>query len=188
MCPASSSSGKKALDPLPWTDYFAQEFYLENIRSDEIIIHHVYVTLPAPKGSLFVLHHGAGSSGLSFALLAAELRKALPNSGVLSVEARGHGETIVKSPDGQIKSEPHDLSLDVLSVDLADAVNILKAKLEWPRIPDLILVGHSLGGPVVTDVAMKGTLGSSVLGYAVLDVVEGINKNHPYHGFQPHVG
>jgi hypothetical protein len=34
-------------------------------------------------------------------------------------------------------------------------------------------VGHSLGGAVVTHVANKGSLGSKMLGYAVLDVVEG---------------
>jgi len=36
-----------------------------------------------------------------------------------------------------------------------------------------VLVGHSLGGAVVTDVAKRGELGDKVLGYAVLDVVEG---------------
>jgi len=38
----------------------------------------------------------------------------------------------------------------------------------------MILVGHSLGGAVVTDLAKRGVLGTQVLlGYAVLDVVEG---------------
>ena len=120
-----------------------------------------------------MLHHGAGSSGLTFALLAEELRKAVPGSGVLAVEARGHGETVVKTTNGQIKREPYDLSLDVLSSDLSNAVRLVQGKLQSPHLPDMILVGHSLGGPVVTDVAQKGILGSSVLGYAVLDVVEG---------------
>ncbi|KAL8940776.1 MAG: hypothetical protein Q9211_002119 [Gyalolechia sp. 1 TL-2023] len=168
-----NSSGKKSLDPIPWTDYFAQEYYLENVRPDETVIYHVYVIFPVAKGPLFVLHHGAGSSGLSFALFAAELRKALPYAGVLSFEARGHGETVVKTPDGHIKGAPHDLSLNLLSSDLVDAVKLLQAKLDWPQLPEIILVGHSLGGPIVTEVALKGALGSSVLGYAVLDVVEG---------------
>lgn len=171
--PIGSGPGKKAFDPIPWTDYFAQEYYLENVRPDETVIHHVYVILPAEKGPLFVLHHGAGSSGLSFALFAAELRKALPNAGVLSFEARGHGETVVKTPNGQVKGAPHDLSLKALSSDLADAVKLFQARLDWPQLPKIVLVGHSLGGPIVTDVALKGTLGTSVLGYAVLDVVEG---------------
>ncbi|KAL8966019.1 MAG: hypothetical protein Q9197_006217 [Variospora fuerteventurae] len=162
-----------SLNPLPWTDYFTQEYYLDIVHPDETVIHHAYVKLPGPKGPLFVLHHGAGSSGLSFALFAAELLKALPNCGVVSVDARGHGETVVKTPNGEIKGEPYDLSLDVLSSDLTNTVKLLQARLGWPELPNMVLVGHSLGGPIVTDVAWKGTLGHSVLGYAVLDVVEG---------------
>ncbi|KAL8656138.1 MAG: hypothetical protein Q9210_000464 [Variospora velana] len=171
--PTGLGSGRRALNPLPWTDYFTQEYYLESVRPDETVIHHAYVKLPGPKGPLFVLHHGAGSSGLSFALFAAELLKALPNCGVISVDARGHGETVVKTPNGEIKGEPYDLSLDLLSSDLTNTVKLLQARLGWPELPNIVLVGHSLGGPIVTDVARKGTLGNSVLGYAVLDVVEG---------------
>ncbi|KAL8690329.1 MAG: hypothetical protein Q9218_004204 [Villophora microphyllina] len=171
--PNGSKSGRNALDPLPWTGYFAQEHYLEHVGPKETVIHHIYITPPAPRGPLFVLHHGAGSSGLSFALCAIELRKALPDSGVLAVEARGHGETIVKTQNGKIKGEPHDLSLETLSSDLSNAVKLTQAKFDWPQLPDTVLVGHSLGGPVVTDVASSGVLGISVLGYAVLDVVEG---------------
>lgn len=167
------SSGRNPLEPLPWTGYFAQEYYLENVRPDEVVIHHVYLTPPANKGPLFVLHHGAGSSGLSFAVFATELRKALPDAGVLSVEARGHGETVVKSNHGTIKGEPHDLSIVLLSSDLSDTVKLVQAKLDWPHLPDIVLIGHSLGGAIITDVVLRGTLGTAVLGYAVLDVVEG---------------
>ncbi|KAL8784469.1 MAG: hypothetical protein Q9213_003940 [Squamulea squamosa] len=161
------------LEPLPWTEYFTQEFYLENVRPDEVVIHHVYFNPPAKKAPLFVLHHGAGSSGLSFAAFTTELHKLLPDAGVLSVEARGHGETVVKSTNGNIKEEPHDLSLSLLSSDLSDAVKLVQAKLHWPELPDILLIGHSLGGPIVTEVASRDTLGTAVLGYAVLDVVEG---------------
>ncbi|KAL8699077.1 MAG: hypothetical protein Q9201_006207 [Fulgogasparrea decipioides] len=171
--PIGSGQGSNALAPLPWTDYFAREYYLEHAGPDETVIHHVYFTPPAPKKALFVLHHGAGSSGLSFALLALELRKLLPDIGILSVEARGHGETVVKTPDGEIKGGPHNLSLEILSTDLLNAIELVRAKLEWPQTPDIVLVGHSLGGPVVTDVALKSVLGKAVLGYAVFDVVEG---------------
>ncbi|KAL8950752.1 MAG: hypothetical protein Q9222_003226 [Ikaeria aurantiellina] len=183
-------NSRKALDPLPWTDFFAQEYYLENVRPDETIIHHVYVTPPAPKGPLFILQHGAGSSGLSFALFAAELRGILPKAGTLAIEARGHGETIVKLPNGQISGEPYNLSLATLSSDFFDAVKLVQAKFEWSPAPDLVLVGHSLGGAIVTDVAIRGFLGRSVLGYAVLDVVEGsaldaLQKMHLYLATRP---
>ena len=49
--------------------------------------------------------------------------------------------------------------------------------MSWPpgvdQLPPIILVGHSLGGAVVTELAKSGRLGSSLLAYAVLDVVEG---------------
>ncbi|KAL8700111.1 MAG: hypothetical protein Q9224_001112 [Gallowayella concinna] len=172
--PSEDSSSTSSTSSASSTDTIRpNKYYLENVRSNEIVIHHVYITPPAPEGPLFVLHHGAGSSGLSFSLFAVEMREALPSAGVLSVEARGHGETVVKSSDGQIKDEPHDLSLDLLSSDLSDTIQLVQAKLHWVRLPDIVLVGHSLGGPIVTDVAMRGVLGSAVLGYAVLDVVEG---------------
>ncbi|KAL8999728.1 MAG: hypothetical protein Q9169_001545 [Polycauliona sp. 2 TL-2023] len=140
---------------------------------EEVVIHHVYFTPPENSGPLFVLHHGAGSSGLSFAAFAMELRKALPDAGVMSMEARGHGETVVTSKDGIIKREPHDMSITLLSSDLSDAVNLIRTKLGWAQLPDIILVGHSLGGAIITEVASRRTLGNAVLGYAVLDVVEG---------------
>ncbi|KAI4086718.1 MAG: hypothetical protein LQ339_009007 [Xanthoria mediterranea] len=169
---SSSTSSTGTIKPNPWTRYFAQEYYLENVRPDGVVIHHVYLTPPANKGPLFVLHHGAGSSGLSFAVFVAELLEALPDAGVLSIEARGHGETVVKSNDGTIKGEPHDLSIGLLSSDLSKTVQLVQAKLGWPHLPDIVLIGHSLGGAIITDVASRGTLGTAVLGYVVLDVVE----------------
>lgn len=136
-----------------------------------------------------MMHHGAGSSGLSFATCAEELRKILPKAGVLSLDARSHGRTMMTltsesshqdSPstgaaaqaeaDGKIEL---DLSLDTLSRDLVFVVRQTQAKMGWKTMPDIVLVGHSLGGAVITDVAKKGDLGSKLLAYAVLDVVEG---------------
>lgn len=141
------------------------------------VTHHAYLTSPTGNAPLFVTHHGAGSSGLSFAVLASEIRKLLPAAGILSLDARGHGLTVAthsKEPDAL---GPHhealDLSLGTLSADLVIVINRTKEAMAWPSIPPLILIGHSLGGAVVTDVAKSGKLGDSVLGYAVLDVVEG---------------
>ncbi len=67
-----------------------------------------------------------------------------------------------------------DLSLPTLSQDLVDVLSLARNQMAWPELPDLVFIGHSLGGAVVTDVAMTGNLGRAVLGYAVLDVVEGI--------------
>lgn len=113
------------------------------------------------------MHHGAGSSGLSFAVVGYELRKRLPNAGVLAIDCRGHGSTTCKSD-----SEP-DLRLETLSSDLFNIIDETKAQMHWETLPSIILVGHSLGGAVVTDLASTGKLGTSLLGYVVLDVVEG---------------
>ena len=164
------------MDPLPWNDYFSIELYLKNNRSTATITHHVYATPPAEKGTkgpLFVTHHGAGSSGLSFALFASEIRKALPHAGVLSVDARGHGATVVQNVGDSLNEHINDLSLDTLSQDLVDIMSLTQRFLDWPELPALVLIGHSLGGAVITNVAMGGKLGNAVLGYAVLDVVEG---------------
>ena len=143
-------------------------------RPTENVIHHAYIIPPAAKGPLLVTHHGAGSSALSFALFASEVRKALPNAGLLSLDARGHGETVIEQLDSQSNAAHLDLSLETLSQDLLNVIHITQTQMAWPELPDLVLIGHSLGGAVVTNVAVSGKLGNAVLGYAVLDVVEGM--------------
>ncbi|TVY59381.1 Protein phosphatase methylesterase 1 [Lachnellula cervina] len=159
---------KRTLEQIPWTTYFERELFLESKPEASTVIHHAYLTSPVGSAPLFVTHHGAGSSGLSFAALTAEIRKRLPSAGILSLDARGHGSTTV-SPEG----EALDLSLATLSADLLTVVEKTKIQMGWQGLPSLVLVGHSLGGAVVTDVAKGGKLGNAVLGYAVLDVVEG---------------
>lgn len=161
------------MDALPWRNYFSEELYLENARDAKAFIQHVYVTPPSAKGPLFVTHHGAGSSGLSFALFASEIQRALPSAGVLSLDARGHGQTSYQNGERTLPGSTSDLSLSTLSQDLLDAIFLTQEKLAWRELPDVILVGHSLGGAVIADVAASGKLGNAVLGFAVLDVVEG---------------
>ncbi len=170
---ARFTAKRGVLDPLPWNDYFARELYLKVFRPSENVTYHAYITPPTGKGPLLVTHHGAGSSGLSFALFASEIRKALPNAGVLSLDARGHGETVVENLEAPSESPVFDLSLDTLSRDLLDVINLTQRELAWAELPGLLLIGHSLGGAVVTDLAMSGKLGNDLLAYAVLDVVEG---------------
>jgi protein phosphatase methylesterase 1 len=157
---------------LSWSDFFAQELFLTRETDSLRIIHHVYLTPPTDSGPLFVMHHGAGSSGLSFATCAEEIRKVLPKAGILSLDARDHGQTSVQRADGG--AVELDLSLETLHQDLVYVVRKTQAEMGWEELPDLVLVGHSLGGAVITDVAKKGELGNKLLAYAVLDVVEGM--------------
>ncbi|KAF2118464.1 protein phosphatase methylesteras-like protein 1 [Lophiotrema nucula] len=156
-----------------WSDYYVQEFYLERPQTESDPSHakfHVYFTPPsAHKAPLIVLHHGAGSSAMSFALCAKEIGKSMPEAGILAVEARDHG-SVVWNSEGFVDN---DLSVDALSQDLVDMLHLTQVKVGWKELPTIVLIGHSLGGAVVTNAANKRLLGNKLLGYAVLDVVEG---------------
>jgi protein phosphatase methylesterase 1 len=169
----SRTPNKNSMVQIPWTVYFERELNLKVTDNSTTITHHVYLTSPTGSAPLFVTHHGAGSSGLSFAALTAQIRKLLPGAGILSLDARSHGSTTITSSQGNASDGDLDLSLETLSADLVTVIGETKAAMSWPTTPPLILIGHSLGGAVVTDVAMSGKLGDRVLGYAVLDVVEG---------------
>ncbi|KAG6004254.1 putative carboxyl methyl esterase [Claviceps pusilla] len=156
----------KTLQPVPWTTYFERELYLESSELPGLRFH-AYLTSPVGKGPLFVAHHGAGSSGLSFAVVSSEIRKRIPTAGILAMDCRGHGSTV--SPEGP----DLDLRLATLAGDLYLVIQSTKVQMGWPDLPPVILVGHSLGGAVVTELAHMGTLGPSLLAYAVLDIVEG---------------
>lgn len=148
------------------------------------MVYHAYLTSPVDKGPLFVMHHGAGSSGLSFAVVGSEIRKRLSSAGILAIDCRGHGSTV--SPD----DEELDLGLGTLSSDLYSVIQLTKAEMNWKELPSIVLVGHSLGGAVITDLAKTGKLGASLLGYTVLDVVEGsaidaLQSMHTYLSTRP---
>ncbi|KAK7424928.1 Protein phosphatase methylesterase 1 [Neonectria punicea] len=173
----------RTLEQIPWTTYFERELSLRS-ETDPTIVYHAYLTSPVDKGPLFVLHHGGGSSGLSFAVLASEIRKRLSSAGILAIDCRGHGSTV--APD----DKELDLSLGTLSADLYAVIQLTKVEMNWKGLPSMVLVGHSLGGAVITDLAMTGKLGTSLLGYTVLDVVEGsaidaLQSMHTYLSTRP---
>jgi protein phosphatase methylesterase 1 len=106
---------------------------------------------------------------MTFALAVKEIRRAMPGIGILAVEARDHG-SVVWDNGGAVDN---NLSIDVLSHDLVDMLLLTQQKAGWKDLPSIVLIGHSLGGAVVTHVANMNLLGNKLLGYAVLDVVEG---------------
>jgi protein phosphatase methylesterase 1 len=161
----------KPAQSISWTDFFAQELYLEQkTESGPSAKYHVYLTPPCtPKDALLVLHHGAGSSPMSFALCAAEVRSRLPNIGILAVSAREHG-SVVWDAQGAVDT---DMTIDTLSNDLVSMIRLTVARMGWSEVPRLLLVGHSLGGAVVVHTAKSFVLGTKVIGFGVMDVVEG---------------
>ncbi|KAJ1341286.1 hypothetical protein BSLG_004148 [Batrachochytrium salamandrivorans] len=135
------------------------------------------------QGPLYVLHHGAGHSALSWVQLAAAL---LPTGSTITTEPTTTGSTttdkVTLGPTnecsilcfdarahGLTTSEEEDIPLNVLADDLAAIVNHLYPP---PNRPDIVLVGHSLGGAVVVDVLTRSLI-QGVRGVVVLDVVEG---------------
>lgn len=169
------SEHEQVAGPSHWTNYFNQELWLEKDLADGASArYHVYVTPPTnpSKDPLFVCHHGAGSSGLSFAIFAQEVRSLLPNAGVLSLEARGHGSAILTATGEEAKP---DYSLETLTTDALNMLQQTQAHYSWTALPSLVLIGHSLGGAIVTNLttAYGKLLAPTLIGYAVLDVVEG---------------
>ena len=106
---------------------------------------------------------------MSFALSVKEIRRAMPGIGILSLEAREHGSVVWDKS----AAVDNNLSIDLLARDMVDMIHLTQQKMGWKDLPSLVLVGHSLGGAVVTHVANMDLLGNKVLGFAVLDVVEG---------------
>ncbi|KAF3175222.1 Protein with carboxyl methyl esterase activity, variant 3 [Orbilia oligospora] len=162
--PELTARRRNNLEPIPWNHHFSENLHLTP-SSNPTSHFNAYYTPNTGSGPLFVTHHGAGSSGLSFAALASEIRKINPEAGIFSFDARGHG--------GTSTSNDQDFSLSTLSTDLYEALLAAQEQLRWESLPPIILVGHSLGGAVITDLAKRGLLGDRLLAYAVLDVVEG---------------
>ncbi|KAK3709256.1 Protein phosphatase methylesterase 1 [Vermiconidia calcicola] len=166
------SSREQPASDSHWTNYFAQELFLEKDDESQSASYHVYLTAPLDpkKGPLFICHHGAGASGLSFAVFAQQIRRKLPEAGILSLEARAHGSRVTKPGS---EEEILAFSIETLATDALAMINLTKEKMNWPSTPRSVLIGHSLGGAIVTDLAASFALGPSLIGFCVLDVVEG---------------
>lgn len=154
-----------AYAPISLAGYFAQA--LQVTLPDRGIDVRAYYTPPrSERGGVFVMHHGAGYSGASFACLARELVQLMKGEvGVLAFDARRHGKTTAIAPD-------EDLSMNVLVDDLCAFIQ--KVFPDPSTSPVFMLVGHSMGGSAVVHASPKlQELKYVISGVAVLDVVEG---------------
>lgn len=115
------------------------------------------------KAPVFVLHHGAGSLAMTFALLAAALQEISDDEngpGVFTFDMRGHGDSLLAS----------DFSLATLTDDFAFLLDTLLRE-HGPK-NSLYLVGHSLGGAVLTNYLMRESANHNIRGLAMIDIVE----------------
>ncbi|KAJ1960700.1 Protein phosphatase methylesterase 1 [Dispira parvispora] len=142
-----------------WEAYFEERRVIQPTGSTDQFV--VYCSLRS-KGPLFVFHHGAGHAALAFALVAQSIRERFPDEiSLLAYDCRGHG--------GTCTAQEYDLSLDTLATDLGHVI----AEIYQPEsVPDTVLVGHSMGGAVVSHAAYHGMV-TNLLGLVVIDIVEG---------------
>ena len=106
---------------------------------------------------------------MSFARYATCIKQQMPESGILSLEAREHGSTVTTPDNGEIL----DFSIEALVADALVMIQGVQERMGWTRLPPSVFVGHSLGGAVATNIAAQGSLGAQLVGFQVLDVVEG---------------
>ncbi|KAJ1966438.1 Protein phosphatase methylesterase 1 [Dipsacomyces acuminosporus] len=154
----SVGDASSALEPLEWDKYF------ENKQAVAVgdTSFNVYSSGLSNTGPIFMFHHGAGHSGLTFGLAAKHIyAKDTPaDVTVVAPDCRDHGATTGENQQ--------DLSLQQL-VD--DFIGIF-ASMFPESTRDVVLVGHSMGGAVVAHVAASRRI-KNVLGLVVIDVVEG---------------
>jgi protein phosphatase methylesterase 1 len=124
-------------EPVPWTQYFTQNIHVPSSTNPSLVFNVFYSPPTAPNAPVFVFHHGAGSSALSFSLVAEHLVSAI-SCGVIAFDVRHHGATVID------ESEEWDLSLETLAQDEIDVVGGVAEHANWEtgHWPDLILVGH----------------------------------------------
>ncbi|XP_017771496.1 PREDICTED: protein phosphatase methylesterase 1 [Nicrophorus vespilloides] len=138
--------------PITWNNYF--DSYKEvKVNGDSF---HCYIK--DGSGPLLVTIHGGGYSALTWALFARDVSTKI-DCQLLAIDLRGHGKTKT--------DKEYDLSLEQLSEDVLQVIQSIYAGAAMPKI---ILIGHSLGGAVVVEVASKL---ENLAGVCVIDVVEG---------------
>ncbi|KAF7311836.1 Protein phosphatase methylesterase 1 [Mycena indigotica] len=154
--------------PLSASSYFSEALQVA-IPERGLDVRAYYTPPKFAGGTVFVCHHGAGYSGLSFACFAKEVvEMARGEVGVLALDARRHGKT-------RSTTDPEPVELDIATL-VDDFVAIVQTV--FPHSPNppppLLLIGHSMGGAVVAHSSPRlQAAGFHLLGIAVLDVVEG---------------
>lgn len=155
---------------------------------------------------IFIAHHGAGSSGLTFAYLAKSINEIskrqyiqynpntnpqdIPSPGFFCYDIRGHGNTNLINREQNdntnatsINGENYNLSIEQLILDFINIISkFYDSNFAGKSItPHFFLIGHSLGGSVLTNCLHDLTNGlfkyrpdiySLIKGLTMIDIVE----------------
>lgn len=157
--PPSPNRGQKRgrqrdYTPLSWTEYFDEKVSVE-VTGGKFTVY-----TKGKTGPVLCLLHGGGYSGLTWALVSKYISE-LVDCRVLAIDLRSHGETVTDNDE--------DLSLGTMA---GDVVAVLGEMFKDEEVnPDVVLVGHSMGGTVAAAAGEMGVDG--LAGLVVVDVVEG---------------
>lgn len=106
-----------------------------------------------------MLLHGGGYSGLSWSLFVREITEVI-NCQCLALDIRGHG---MSKTNNEL-----DLSADTLATDVGSVLRVMYPE----NPPNILLVGHSMGGAMAVNIAHLKLI-PTLIGCCVIDVVEG---------------
>ena len=180
--------------PLKYSKFFEKQKYITTKNGKYCC----YINGSKNKDLIFVCIHGAGHSGLSYALLSKLLIMNNENDSnkyqIFTFDQRGHGNSIV--------NDEYNMSKDNLVNDIIDVLSVEYSKKNgYNVVPPIILVGHSLGGALAVHVSHKKSelkyyrnmmneskndtesisdkinVIESIYGICVIDVVEGTALN-----------
>lgn len=131
-----------------------------------------YIPPKSLKSPVFIFHHGAGSSAMTFGFLAKQLIQLMSDDkdkesfeatpGIFAYDARGHGDTRVH--------DPTNFSIEAFVDDAVFIINEL-IKNECLENHSLFLIGHSFGGSVLTRATYKLNT-KNIKGLGMFDIVE----------------
>lgn len=170
------------LDPAPEAIDSSSIFPLQDLYRSKDYTFQTYYSPPSESSQspiIFIGHHGAGSCGLTFGMLAASIKSQAKNlgynstPGLLSFDIRGHSKSscLNKSQDN------YKMSLEQLTLDFAFILNhFIQSKYPLHSNVEVYLIGHSLGGSVLTNLIKNKleliTKPDIIKGLVVIDIVE----------------
>ncbi|XP_046917912.2 protein phosphatase methylesterase 1 [Dermatophagoides farinae] len=152
--------------PAHWSQYFTAQ---QDITINDGDVFRVYIHEQAESVDhmpLLLLLHGGGFSALTWSLFVKSLVE-ICHVRIMAIDIRGHGSTR--------SANDEDLSIATM---VNDIIQVL-LKMFDESMPELILMGHSMGGALAAHFADKcceSSINSRILGLIVIDVVEGTAK------------
>lgn len=155
--------------PSSWSEFFDEKKDLHMENGD---VFRVYLKMSSDASAhtlpLLVLLHGGGFSGLTWSCFVRSISE-LCHVNALAIDLRGHGSSKVENDD--------ELDVDHFVSDIS---RILLKLYSEDDMPEIILMGHSMGGAIAihyTDRCKEETINSRIVGLIVIDVVEGTAKD-----------